>query len=650
MYAKKLKKSGQLAKIRKANESNFQRESNSSDPPIVPTTSDDIIEEAVENNSEVLLDEDAGDSSEPSDDSEPEIAFGNKPFKDLLRLWALSYNVPLKTLTALLKLLDHSTDFNLPKDARTFLKTPILISNQIANVAGGQLWYYGVEKCLQHYFGKETPATSLIALNLSMDGLPLHNSGPTEMWPILMSLPHLKPMPVLVVGIYCGSSKPDNIESYLRPLVDELNFLLDQGTNINGKLVDIQLHAIIADSPARSFLKGVAYHGSRHGCMKCKSIGTHLKSARKVVYQSVCADLRTDKEFRDGVYKEHYRCRSPLLDLNDFDMIYNFVVADLLHLIDLGIVRKLLWGWVFGTLKPFKKWKPSKQRMISEQLINIKFPSEMNRQLRSLRYLKYWKGKEYGNFFRHVSIPILSANLNTRVFDHFKLLYVAVILLTSKTFQQHWAYAGILLERFVGQFGNIYHEHHVTSNVRNLLHVLVDVHRFGPLSDISTYPFENKLFSIKKLVRSAPHPLPQVANRIVELKEVEVATNDPKHTFPMIKMIKDEVILQVNENFLLRKNNKNSWFLTKDLTIIQYHSASEYSDGYKIEGYKVLIKENTFEDPLISDIIYNYKAKVSDVSSTLSHVLVSDIKCKLVCIVLNNEFFFTPLVHTIVSD
>lgn len=108
-----------------------------------------------------------------------------------------------------------------------------------------------------NYFSQVTPATSLININLSMDGLPLHNSGPTQLWPILMTLPDFDPMPVLVVAIFCGASKPENAEGYLRQLVDELNHLSDQGTIINGKMIDIQLRAIIADTPARSFLKGI---------------------------------------------------------------------------------------------------------------------------------------------------------------------------------------------------------------------------------------------------------------------------------------------------------------------------------------------------------------------------------------------------------
>ena len=124
--------------------------------------------------------------------------------------------------------------------------------------------------------------------------------------------------------------------------------------------------------------------GILSGCIKCKRVGTFIKSARKVVYKSVQAEPRTDKELKGGVYKEHVKRTSPLFYLNDFDLIVGFIIADLLHLIDICVFRKLIQGFVTGALKPFPKWSPEQQSQESALLLKIIFPSDINRKLRSL--------------------------------------------------------------------------------------------------------------------------------------------------------------------------------------------------------------------------------------------------------------------------
>lgn len=65
-------------------------------------------------------------------------------------------------------------------------------------------------------------------------------------------MPHVKPM---VVAIWSGEGKPSSCNDYLKPFVDELLLLLENGIDINGHKIYILIGCFICDSPARAFIK-----------------------------------------------------------------------------------------------------------------------------------------------------------------------------------------------------------------------------------------------------------------------------------------------------------------------------------------------------------------------------------------------------------
>lgn len=294
----------------------------------------------------------------------------NDELKNELRDWGNAYRVSKLAINRLLSIL-NSYGISLPKNYRTLQHTPVNI--EINTVAGGNLWYNGLGNCLRNIFG--TLSRDLdISLNFNIDGLPLFNSSKTTFWPVLgtitgkrhlegiefeleifknlnekkkyivVELPQVKPM---VISVWCGDGKPDNVNDYLEPFVRELGELLRLGININNHLITIRVRCFICDSPARAFIKGTVNFNHTFGCQKCMAQGEWYQSSHRTSYHRIAVtneersrELRTDERFRNRFQPEHHLQNSILEDL-PIDMVKGFPIADSLHLLDLGLMKRL---------------------------------------------------------------------------------------------------------------------------------------------------------------------------------------------------------------------------------------------------------------------------------------------------------------------
>jgi len=91
-----------------------------------------------------------------------------------------------------------------------------------------------------------------IVLNFNINGLPIHNNSKMQFWPILFSIynSNIDPM---IIGFYCGESKPPTPDEFLTPFVDELLTILNNGIVNEYKIIYIR--CFICDTPVRSFIK-----------------------------------------------------------------------------------------------------------------------------------------------------------------------------------------------------------------------------------------------------------------------------------------------------------------------------------------------------------------------------------------------------------
>lgn len=69
---------------------------------------------------------------------------------------------------------------------------------------------------------------------------------------------------------------------------------------------------------------------------------------------------------------------------------------------------------------------------------------------------------------------------------------------------------------FIAEFKKLYGIEYMSSNMHNLAHIIDEVEKFGILPSLTSYSFENCLYTIKKLLRTASNPLVQVASRTMK--------------------------------------------------------------------------------------------------------------------------------------
>ena len=96
---------------------------------------------------------------------------------------------------------------------------------------------------------------NLITITIGIDGLPLSHSTKLQFWPILGKIDQAKTYKVFVISLYCGYQKPQRIEEFLNPFVEELMELEKTGVVHEGSVFNVRLSSIRADAPARSLIK-----------------------------------------------------------------------------------------------------------------------------------------------------------------------------------------------------------------------------------------------------------------------------------------------------------------------------------------------------------------------------------------------------------
>jgi hypothetical protein len=431
-------------------------------------------------------------------------------------------HVSISSLSSLLKGLKReccsTCTASLPADGRSLLKTDRDVSLKILNKAGGQYIHIGVEKCIQDYVTSTTDDSDTLKSIANIDGLPIFKSSGLSFWPILLRIVNGNYSKPFVVGLFSGTSKPQNVNEYLSEFVSEMVSVIANGIKVGDMLFKFSLKCIVTDAPAMAMIKGIKAHCGFYGCPKCVQEGSRASNC--TVFLETDAEPRTDDSFRRHLYEgDHQNAISPLLAL-PIDVV-NDMPFDYMHVVCLGVVKRLLNTWLIG---PLPSRLPSRLvEQLSSRLLSLRghLPCEFARQPRTLGELGRWKATELRQFLLYSGVLVLDGilnEINSKMYPNFLLLHTGIqilcrpSILSSSTIQ----FAHECLVNFIQTAKDIYGEQMIVYNVHCLSHLSADVARMGCLDSYSCFPFENYMSTLKRFVRSPNNPLAQVVSRLQE--------------------------------------------------------------------------------------------------------------------------------------
>lgn len=441
------------------------------------------------------------------------------PFRERLASCFTDNNLTHIQCNNILSLLrTHPCFHTLPKDIRTLLNTP---RNRavIFTVEPGEYIHFNMETKIIQYLMSVPSAIipNQLEIDINTDGCTLDKSGNINLWPIQIRIANIQHARPIVIGIYKGTQKPYDPNKFFEKFIEDFRKLtLNRGVNFQGNKIPVCLRCFIADAPARAFVLNHRGHTSSQPCSKCKVSG--IRCEGRYVFNSIGHSLRTDEEYITRLDEDHHKEGISPLSMLPIKMVSQ-VPFEYMHLVCLGVMKKLLSAWVHGKYSRLSKLSGRSISVISERLNTLReyCPSDFARRPRSLDTCSKYKATEFRQFLLYTGPAVTHDILDKQVYKHFLFLHAAIRVLVSKSpSRSQLNFAKLALQKFVERCERLYGSHFNTYNVHGLLHLTDDVKLLGSLDFFSAFPYENNMSIFKKYCRKPGLPLQQFFNRMAE--------------------------------------------------------------------------------------------------------------------------------------
>lgn len=586
----------------------------------------------------------------PSGEEGRTSQFGAKcidTFKSHLNSWVVDNNISRNSYSKLLRILKNDLNLDICCDSRTLLKTTS-IKTGFLEMSSGTYYRFDLEESIIFLLKKASYVISnnisnILKLEINIDGLPLVKSSCSQFWPILGNLENIKPDSVFPIGVFHGYKKPEDLNEYLKYFVDDFLRLKNDGIIFNGITLQLELTKIMCDAPAKAFILGVKNHNAYSSCTKCITEGTFVSN--RMTFPDLNANIRTDESVRNLTDEDYHRtCPLSLLKL-DIGLVSQ-VPLDYMHLICLGVMKKLLTFWVKGNRSV--RLFDTNITEIDKNIIKYRNQSviEFVRKPRSIKDIDRWKATEFRQFLLYYGPILLKTHLNKNMYLHFLCLHCAIrILATPELCIKYNAFAQTLLRHFVEHFGDFYGIEHVNHNVHNLIHICDDVLKFGCLDNFSCFKFENYMNIILNTIKVTKFPLKQFVNRVLEKKEFSVLDKKVEQQLskPLcFKNINNDTVMTyqqvIYKQFVIRIKEPNCFLVLEGNLPAKVINIFKLNGQIYIEYISYTILQNCFTEPCPSSI---FSCGLIGNTGSTDIALLSKIKSK--AIKLDN--IFLSLLH-----
>ncbi|KAM0727557.1 hypothetical protein ACS0PU_005806 [Formica fusca] len=482
--------------------------------------------------------------------------------------------------------------------------------------------------------------SDVIEIDVFFYGFSPYDSIRRFLWPIAGCIAGRNE--VFIIAIWCGETKcPSNLDAYLEDFINEALEIMN-GFNIEDRCYKPKIRNIIADAPARAWLKCVNQHGNKFACERCTIKGVWF--GNRMTYPShEESPLRTDESICQQTHKEYHKGVSPLITRLHLKPLTQFPLESF-HLLYLGIMKRILSKLYCA--------KASKYKLPRDVVLEINnfsnflksfFPSDFARRPRRLSDWKYYKGTEFRRLLLYDGF-IIFRFMQREVYKNFLLFACAVRILVDPVLVKDYAVdADKLLRLFIEHSSKIYGQTFVVYNVHHLMHIVADRRLHGHLEKFSAFKFESFLGHMKNFLHAPGKTLSQIVCRVIEkaaMLHLSYSTKnelsfEKRHNMGPTLNCRGEQYNKIrtpDKKFFLR--SADAYCLTKANEVLKIENIIKCNEGNYLIGRKFRERSDLFSYPFSSSCINIYI--VSNLGS-LHRWCLDDIKKKVVLLPLSKK-------------